>query len=325
MFYTNFINNINIICKSGNGGHGCVHFFRKNKKIGKPDGGNGGNGGNIIFIGNKNLLYLYNFKKKYKALNGKNGMYNCKTGKNGLNCFIYVPLNTIISYSNNNIKNKIIIKKDKEKKIILLGGKGGKGNYYYKNSYYQKSKKYSLGEKGKTLLINLKLKTKIEIGIIGNPNSGKSTLLSKLTSTIPKISNYNFTTITPNIGIYKNLSKNFLIMDTPAIIKNSFYGKGIGSKYINFLKYSKILLIVISVNNKKDFIKKYLIIKKEINYYININKIKKKIFILTKLEKINIKKLYNLKKILLKKKKKFFIFYKNKDINKLKNIINKYL
>ncbi|WGH25068.1 MAG: 50S ribosome-binding GTPase [Candidatus Shikimatogenerans bostrichidophilus] len=328
MINNNILDNINIICKSGNGGHGCVHFYKTNKKIGKPDGGNGGNGGNIIFIGNKNLYTLYHlkFKKKYKASNGLNGMKNGKNGKNGKDLTINIPLNTVISYKDK--KNNLIkdfIKYNNQKIVFLYGGKGGKGNKFYKRSYNQKAKKFQYGNKGKSLLINLKFLLKADIGIIGYPNTGKSTLLSKLTNKKPKIDNYNFTTITPNLGIYKTKFKNYLIIDFPAIIKNFFFKKQnkMGNKYIHHLKYNKIILIVLTMHKK--IYRNYLILKHILNYYKI--KIKKIILIISKTYLF--KKKRNL--ILLKKKLKvyniqYFIFNNIKDnINKLKNNINKFL
>ncbi|MDH3005001.1 MAG: 50S ribosome-binding GTPase [Candidatus Shikimatogenerans sp. JK-2022] len=324
MLFNNFIDKINIICKSGNGGHGCVHFLKKNKKIGKPDGGNGGNGGNIIFIGDKNIYTLYKFKYNniYKAKNGYNGMYNCKTGKNGKDCIIKVPLYTILSYVYKKKRKKIIIKNDYKKYIILLGGKGGKGNNYYKNSRNTKSKKYSLGIKGYKILIKLKLQIKVDIGIIGYPNTGKSTILSILTSNRPKIANYNYTTIIPNIGIYNYNYNKYIVMDLPAISC-----KKIANKYIKYLKQCKILLIIMSINNIKEFNNNNLIIKKIINNF-KIN-IKNKIIILSKYDNI-IKQKIKLLNIFLKKKKINYCFFSNiinkeKNKNKLKKKINKIL
>ncbi|MDH3004296.1 MAG: Obg family GTPase CgtA [Candidatus Shikimatogenerans sp. JK-2022] len=327
MLYKNFINKIYIICKSGNGGHGCVHFLRNFKKIGKPDGGNGGNGGNIIFIGNNNLFTLYNFKFKkfYKANNGKNGKNNCKTGKNGKDCIIYVPLYTLITYLYKNEKKSIIIKKHNQKKILLYGGKGGKGNNFYKSSKDQKSKKYSLGKKGKKILIKLELKIKIDVTLIGYPNTGKSTILSKLTNTKPKIGNYDYTTIIPNIGVYNINYNNYLIMDIPAIIENTYLCKGVGSKYINYLNNNKLILIVIVINKIKNILKNYNIIKKEINFY-NI-KINNKIIILSKYDYIKKKNKKIIKKYFKKNKINYCFFskYKKKSINNLKKKINKIL
>ncbi|WGH25247.1 MAG: 50S ribosome-binding GTPase [Candidatus Shikimatogenerans bostrichidophilus] len=325
MLFNNFIDKISLICISGNGGHGCVHFLKKNKKIGKPDGGNGGNGGKIIFVGDKNLFTLYNFKDKriYKAENGFHGMRNCKTGKNGKNLIIKIPLYTILSYKKNNKSKKVIIKKENQKKVIILGGKGGKGNNYYKNSKNQKSKNFSLGEKGNKLIIKLKLQLKIDIGIIGYPNTGKSTILSILTSNKPKIADYNYTTIIPNIGIYYKDYKKYIVMDIPAIYLHN--GTLITNKYIKYLKYCKLILIIMSINNIKEYINNYFFINKVINNY----KIKNKIIIISKSDYIKKKNIFLLKQYFKEKKKKenILFFYNNKTKNKkkLKKQINKIL
>ncbi|WGH26164.1 MAG: 50S ribosome-binding GTPase [Candidatus Shikimatogenerans bostrichidophilus] len=331
MLFNNFIDNIIIYCISGNGGNGKVHFKKKNKKIGKPDGGNGGKGGDIILKGNKNLNSLFLLKKKYiyKACNGLNGMKNCKTGKDGKNCIINVPINTIIKYD----KKKIIIKNNNQKKKILLGGKGGKGNFFFKNSKNQKTIKFSKGENGIKKKINIILNIKIDISIIGLPNTGKSTILSLITKSKPKINNYLFTTIIPNFGIYikkKNIYiKKYKIIDLPGIIKNSYKGKGIGNYYLKYIKYNKILLIVINCKNLKEYYNQYNILKKEIKKSkIKINK-KKIIIIISKYDCINNKNKKILKYNIKKKNNNlcFFSIYKKKkkNINKLKKYINKYL
>ncbi|MDH3004880.1 MAG: 50S ribosome-binding GTPase [Candidatus Shikimatogenerans sp. JK-2022] len=304
MFFNNFINKLNIICQTGNGGNGYVHFNKKKKKtLGKPDGGNGGNGGNIIIKGDKKLSNFYhlfiNKKKKIKAFSGEIGKNNCKTGKNGKNITIKVPLNTKIEFKIKKNKKKKIIKKNNEK-IIFLGGKGGKGNNFFKSSKDQKTKKFTKGCKGNKIFVKLKLNLNIDIGLIGYPNTGKTTVFSFLTNTKPKIENYNFTTIIPNIGFYYLNYKKFSIMDTPGIIENSYYGKGLGSKYLKYLKKTKILLIIMNIENFLNFKKKFFIILKEIKK-IKIKE-KKKIIILSKYE--------NFKKNKIKLIK--FFFYKQK-------------
>ncbi|MDH3004766.1 MAG: 50S ribosome-binding GTPase [Candidatus Shikimatogenerans sp. JK-2022] len=328
MLYNNFIDKINIFCIGGNGGHGKISFLKKQKKIGKPNGGNGGKGGDIIFFYDYNLFSFYNLKNKYiyKAYNGFNGMSNCKNGKNGKDYLINIPHNTIIKYKKKN-KNKILIKKNKKKKEIkfFLGGKGGKGNYYFKSSSNQKSRKYTLGEKGKKILIKLKLRFKIDIGIIGLPNTGKTTFFSKITNSKPKIDYYNFTTIIPNIGIYKIKEKKFIIIDFPALIANSYKGKGLGSKYIKrYIKTCKKVFIFLFNYTLKKIKEEIKIIKKEICFY-KINIKKNFFFFLSKydlLKKNNIKKIKN---YFFKKKYKFYLF-SNKNKNKKNiNIINNIL
>ncbi|WOX79181.1 GTPase [Candidatus Shikimatogenerans bostrichidophilus] len=323
MLFNNLIDNINVICISGNGGNGKVHFTYKNKKIGKPDGGNGGNGGNIIFISDKNIFTLFNIKKIYKAYNGENGKNNCKTGKNGKNCIIKIPIGTKLIYIDKNKIKKINFNKNNIRKIILLGGNGGKGNYFYKKSNDQKTKKYTNGKKGINKNIKLILNIKVDIGIVGFPNTGKSTILSLLTNNKPNIDNYNFTTITPNLGIYNNYKKyNIIIMDLPAIIEKSYKGKGIGNKYLRHIKNYKLLLLVINYISIKDFIYQLITLKKELyKSNVKINK-KKTIIILSKSDKLN-KKLINIVSNFLKKNKYYYCFFSKKKKKLYLNLIKK--
>ncbi|WGH25806.1 MAG: 50S ribosome-binding GTPase [Candidatus Shikimatogenerans bostrichidophilus] len=318
MLYNNFIDNILIICISGNGGNGLVHFKKKNKKIGKPDGGDGGNGGNIIFIGDKNIFTFYNIKKKiiYKALNGQNGMLNCKTGKNGKDYIIKVPIGTIIKI---NKKKKINITKNNKKKIILFGGRGGKGNFFYKSSKNQKSMKYSKGENGEKIYINLILNIKIDISIIGPSNTGKSTILSIITNSKPKISNYDFTTLVPNLGIYniKNKYKKLTIIDIPAVINNLNFKNGIGIKYLKYLKKCKLILLVIFIKKIKYFKK----IKNILQKNILKEKIKKYFIIISKYDLLEKKNIIKIKNYFIKKKYEFCFFSKKKK-KMFKKIIN---
>ncbi|WOX79302.1 GTPase [Candidatus Shikimatogenerans bostrichidophilus] len=327
MLFNNFIDYINVICISGNGGNGKVHFTYNNRKLGKPDGGNGGNGGNIIFMSDKNIFTLYNIKKIYKAYNGENGKNNCKNGKKGKDCVIKIPIGTkLIKIYKNKIK-KINFNKNNIRKIILLGGNGGRGNNFYKKSNDQKTKKYTNGKIGIKNNIKLILNIKVDIGIVGLPNTGKSTLLSLLTNNKPNIDNYNFTTITPNLGIYNNNKKyNIIIMDLPAVIENSYKGKGIGNKYLRHIKKYKLLLLVIYYNSIKELINQLITIKKEL-YKSNV-KIKKRntIIILSKYDKLN-KKLIKIVSNYLKKNKYNYCFLskkKNKTILYLKKKINYY-
>ncbi|MDH3003750.1 MAG: 50S ribosome-binding GTPase [Candidatus Shikimatogenerans sp. JK-2022] len=330
MLYNNIIDKKKIYCISGKGGNGIIHFNKKNKKLGKPDGGNGGDGGDVIIIGNNNINNLYNINNTYKAYNGYNGKKNCKTGKKGKNIIIYVPLNIKIK-----IKNKIFnIKRNKQSKIIIKGGKGGKGNYYYKNSKNQKSRKYSKGKKGKSLFIYLILKLNIDIMIIGLPNTGKSTILSLITNTKPKIDNYYFTTLIPNIGIYKikkyiYKQNKFIIMDTPSIYNNIYNNKKLNNKYIKkYIKNIKLLLIIINFINIKIFYKEYIKIKKILlKNNININN-KNKLFVFNKINYIKKKNLLKIKnKLKYNYNYCFFTIKKNlkKNIYNLKKKINFYL
>lgn len=246
MYLKKFLDNIKIYCKSGDGGMGLIHF--KKRKIISPDGGNGGKGGDILLKGNNNLYTLVHlkYKRHYYASNGYNGSINCLKGANGNNIIIEVPIGTIVK--NENKKIIFEIKNNKEEKILFLGGKGGLGNFIKKNN---NDKNYQFGSKGFQGWIFLELKILSDIGLVGYPNSGKSTLLSILTSAKPKISNYPFTTITPNLGImYYNNNIPLTIADIPGIIKNASKGKGLGYHFLKHIEKNTMLLFIISANMK---------------------------------------------------------------------------
>lgn len=281
MYINKFIDNIKIYCKSGDGGKGLIHFKKRKKII--PDGGNGGKGGNVLLVGNNNfqtLMHLKN-KKYYYASNGSNGGINCITGSSGNNIRIQVPIGTIVKNEN----GKIIfeINNNREEKILFLGGKGGLGNFIKNN----KDKNYQIGSKGYKGWIFLELKILSDIGLVGFPNSGKSTLLSILTSAHPKISNYPFTTITPNLGImyYNNISLS--IADIPGIIKNASKGKGLGYKFLKHIEKNTILLFIISaeMKNPKKMYKKLIY---ELYKFNPILLQKKRLLIISKIDLLDI-------------------------------------
>ncbi len=329
-------NKIKLILISGNGGNGIISFYR-NKFItkGGPDGGNGGKGGNIFFTTDNNinsLNYLKN-KKKIVAENGHNGGKNNRTGKKGKSIHIKIPINTKITILKK--KKKIIyLKKNKKTILIVKGGKQGIGNNKFKSSTNRTPLKYTKGQKGKKIKIKIKQIYKYDIGIIGLPNSGKSSLFKKLTSNKTKIKNYLFTTLYPQIGILKNKNKNikFSLVDTPALIKGSYKKKnGLGIKFLEYIINCKILLHIIEINtNINIIIKNIKIINNELNYYNKKIKNKKQWLIFNKYDLIKYK---NIKKKIKKKlkyikfnKKIFFIsIKKNKGIKILKLKLYKYI
>lgn len=282
MYKNNFIDSIKIFCKSGDGGKGLIHFRKRKFLISGPDGGNGGNGGDILIKGNKNLNTFINlrYKKKYIANNGSLGGVNKLTGITGKEKIIDVPLGTIVTNSINNTKIEILY--NNQKKVLFKGGIGGKGNFQIKNKY-----KYLYNDKIKGIegWIRLELKILSDIGIIGFPNSGKSTLLSIITSAKPKIGNYPFTTLIPNIGVmyYK---KKFTIADIPGIVKNSHEGKGLGYNFFKHIERNKLLLILVSSEsyNPKE---EYEILLHEI-YKFNAELLnKKRLLAISKIDLIN--------------------------------------
>ncbi|WP_343154647.1 Obg family GTPase CgtA [Buchnera aphidicola (Pseudoregma panicola)] len=324
-----FFDEILIYIKSGNGGNGCTSF-RREKFIpkGGPDGGDGGNGGNVWIKSdfNINTLVKYNFKKVLKAENGHNGKKKKCSGKKGKDIYINVPLGTKII----DIKKKKIladITKKKQIFLILKGGQKGLGNYRFKSSTNRSPIKHTKGKKGKKLKVKLQLTILAEVGTLGLPNSGKSTLVRKISNSKTKIGMYPFTTIHPHLGAFViNNKKYFTIADLPGIIKGASSGIGLGIQFLKHLERCKILLHIVDFSLKKNsnIIKNINIIKKEIRKY-NKKILNKPIWlVLNKIDKINYKK--KIKEINFKKKikeKLFFISAKyKKGTNKLcKNII----
>ena len=255
----NFVDYVKLHINSGNGGKGSIHLHRE-KFItkGGPDGGDGGRGGHVIIKGNSNLWTLYNFKFKrhFSAGHGENGSKNRSSGAQGDDVFIEVPIGTVIKNSKTNqIINEIT---DENKEFILLeGGMGGLGNWHFKSSTRQTPRYAQPGQKGKELDITLELKILADVGLVGFPNAGKSTLLASLTGAKPKIANYEFTTLKPNLGIvpYRNF-KSFVLADIPGIIEGASKGKGLGHYFLRHIERNSILLFMIpcdSKNVKKDF------------------------------------------------------------------------
>ena len=248
----NFIDYVSIYSKSGDGGEGSKHF-RREKFVpkGGPDGGDGGRGGHIILKGNKQLWTLLHlkFKKHFVAENGKAGGGSKKNGANGKDIIIEVPLGTIARKKDNEEKVLEIIKNNEEK-ILLEGGIGGLGNHNFKSSTNRSPKYSQPGKNGMEQWITLELKVLADVGIVGFPNSGKSTLLSVVSKAKPKIGDYPFTTIKPNLGVvpYKE-DKSFILADIPGIIEGASKGKGLGLRFLRHIERNSILLFLIPINS----------------------------------------------------------------------------
>ncbi|WP_185866979.1 GTPase ObgE [Blattabacterium cuenoti] len=262
-----FVDFIKIFCKSGDGGTGYIHFYRDRHIIrGRPDGGTGGKGGDIIVMGNSHIhtfLHL-RYHKHWIAQAGFSGKKNNLTGANGKDLLIEVPIGTVVKDEKKNIIMEIT--KNLEKKILFKGGKGGKGNAFFKNSVYQSPNYAQPGIKTKGIWIFLELKILADIGFIGFPNTGKSTLLSVITKARPKIGNFAFTTKTPHIGVVKIEDYNsFLVADIPGIIEKASEGKGLGHFFLRHVERNSVLLFLISSDTKNK--------KKE--YFILLNELKK--------------------------------------------------
>ena len=252
----NFVDYVKLFVNSGNGGKGSIHLHRE-KFItkGGPDGGDGGRGGHIILRGNKQLwtLYIFKFKKHFLAGHGGDGGKNRRTGVQGKDCYIDVPLGTTVRNSETDSVIFEIIN-DNEEIILLKGGQGGRGNWHFKSSTRQTPRYAQPGEEGIKLQITLELKVLADVGLVGFPNVGKSSLLASLTSAKPKIANYEFTTLKPNLGIveYKD-HQSFIMADIPGIIEGAAEGKGLGYYFLRHIERNSILLFLIASDTKDIF------------------------------------------------------------------------
>lgn len=255
----NFVDYVKLFISSGNGGKGSIHLHRE-KYItkGGPDGGDGGRGGHVIARGNPNLwtLYTFKFKKHFSAGHGEHGSKNRSSGAQGEDIYIDVPLGTLIKSTETGEVIAEITEKDQE--IILLeGGLGGRGNWHFKSSTRQTPRYAQPGIKGQELALTLELKVLADVGLVGFPNAGKSTLLSVLTSAKPKIADYEFTTLKPNLGIveYRDY-RSFVMADIPGIIEGAAEGKGLGHYFLRHIERNAVLLYLIpadAADIKKEF------------------------------------------------------------------------
>ena len=244
----NFVDYVKINVASGKGGKGSTHL-RREKYVAKggPDGGDGGRGGHIILRGNSQhwTLYHLKFKRHFKAEKGNDGGKNRITGSNGSDVFIDVPLGTVVK---NTSDEKIIfeITRDGEEKIVCKGGKGGRGNWHFKSSTNQSPRYSQPGLPNEEMQITLELKVLADVGLVGFPNAGKSTLLSVITDAKPKIADYEFTTLKPNLGIVKYRDfKTFIMADIPGIIEGASDGKGLGHYFLRHIERNSTLLFMI--------------------------------------------------------------------------------
>ena len=255
----NFIDFIRIFCKSGKGGAGAVHFLRqKFIEYGGPDGGNGGRGGHIILRGNKNLWTLLHLRyhKNIIAEPGKNGGKNNCTGRDGNDIIIEVPLGTV-GKDEETGEIEVEVLEDGQEVIWIKGGRGGLGNSNFATPTHQAPTYAQPGEPGSEANKFLELKMLADVGLVGFPNAGKSTLLSTISAAKPKIADYAFTTISPSLGMveYKN-SKSFCVADLPGIIEGAAEGKGLGHRFLRHIERNSVLLFVIpadSSNHKKEY------------------------------------------------------------------------
>ncbi|MBN1234065.1 MAG: GTPase ObgE [Candidatus Coatesbacteria bacterium] len=273
----NFIDKARISIFAGKGGDGCVSF-RREKYVpkGGPDGGNGGKGGDVFFIGDSsiNSLLQFHYRQKFKAKNGKPGSGSNKTGSNGEDLVIHVPLGTQVSLEkiDENTQEKSIeyigeILEDKELILIAKGGLPGKGNASFVSSTRQSPDFATEGKEGETFNVRLELKLLADVGLIGYPNAGKSTLLSRLTKANPKVGAYPFTTLIPNLGVlFSGYDNDIVIADIPGLIEGASSGKGMGLDFLRHIE--RTLLLLFLLDPSQDSIKKqYELLKKELSSF----------------------------------------------------------
>ena len=283
-----FLDQAKIYIKAGNGGSGSSSFRReKYIEYGGPDGGDGGTGGSVIFESERNLNTLIDFRYKqhFNAENGKSGSKKNKTGGGGKDLVLKVPTGTQIFEEDN---NTLIydFTKDKEKFVVATGGEGGLGNTRFKSSTNRAPRKKTLGKKGEEFWVWLQLKVIADAGIIGLPNAGKSSLLSRCTRAKPKIANYPFTTINPNLGVLNINHKEVILADIPGLIEGSHKGIGLGDKFLRHIERCKVLIHLIDIS-EKDIIGNYLKIRNELSKYDKSILKKKEIVVFNKSDLVN--------------------------------------
>lgn len=261
-----FVDEVTIFVEAGSGGNGCVSF-RREKFVprGGPDGGNGGDGGSVYLMGNKVLQTLYDLQLKphYKAGRGRHGMGKGMDGKSGEDKYIPVPLGVEV-YKNDHLIGEVL--QHNEKVLVAKGGKGGRGNRHFATSTNRAPRIAEKGEPGEKFKLKIILKLISQIGIVGFPNAGKSTLLSAITNARPKVADYPFTTLTPNLGVLKDNYKNIVIADMPGIIEGAHKGKGLGLRFLRHIERTRAILIVIDISVPEP-IKQYEAILKEFEKY----------------------------------------------------------
>ena len=292
-----FTDYVKIIAKAGNGGDGAVSFRReKYVAAGGPDGGDGGKGGNVYMEvdPDRNTLIDFRYQKKFKAENGKNGEGANRYGKSGNDLIIKVPLGTIVKDAET---GKVLADLSElgQKELILSGGRGGKGNSHFATSTRQAPRFSQEGEKGEEKELILELKLLADVGLLGFPNVGKSTLLSVVTDATPKIADYHFTTLEPNLGVVKGeYGDSFVIADIPGIIEGASQGVGLGIQFLRHIERTRLLLHVIDVSGAegRNPVKDFEIINEELKKYSEKLSKRKQIIVANKIDSMQDTKLY---------------------------------
>ena len=324
-----FLDQVKIFIKAGDGGSGSPSFRReKFIEFGGPDGGDGGKGGSIILKSERNLNTLIDFRyqQHFKSERGSDGKGKNQTGKGGENLYLKVPVGTQVFEED----NKTLIfdfKKESEEFVVAVGGRGGFGNTRFKSSTNRAPKKFTKGTKGEEFWIWLQLKTIADIGIIGLPNAGKSSLLAAITSATPKIANYKFTTLNPNLGVAVYDDKEITLADIPGIIEGAHEGIGLGIKFLKHIERCKSLLHLIDIT-EEDLKKSYSQVRKELKNYSKDMLKKDELVVLNKTDLLEDKEVKKIKNDFLKKHKVNLITLSTldkKSISKIKSKLIKYV
>ena len=283
-----FLDQVKIYIKAGNGGDGSPSFRReKYVEFGGPDGGDGGKGGSIILKSEENLNTLidYRYQQHHKAERGENGSGQNRTGKGGEDLILKVPLGTQV-FEEDNKTLLFDFNKKGEEYVAAAGGKGGLGNTRFKSSTNRAPRKFTKGTKGEEFVIWLQLKTIADIGIIGLPNAGKSSLLAAITNANPKIANYQFTTLNPNLGVANYDDKEVTIADIPGLVEGAHKGTGLGIQFLKHIERCKSILHMIDITNE-DPKKSYKQVKDELKNYSSKLTKKKELIVLNKTDLID--------------------------------------
>ncbi len=284
-----FIDEATITVQSGNGGRGCVSFRRERfVPRGGPDGGDGGHGGNVILIttSHKRTLYHLQNRRHYKATNGQPGQGSQKTGRNGEDLVLEVPPGTLVSDAETQEVLYDLVEPD-QKVIIASGGRGGQGNMRFKSSTRRAPRFAQPGEPGQTVTIKLELKLLADVGLMGLPNAGKSTLISMLSAAQPKIANYPFTTLTPNLGVVKGpMDEPFVVADIPGLIEGAHEGAGLGIRFLRHVERTRVLvhLIDAAAIDPEEPLAAYHTVNQELSKYSDNLAVKPQLVVLNKLD-----------------------------------------
>jgi len=320
-----FLDQAKIYVKAGDGGSGSASFRReKFIEFGGPDGGDGGHGGSIIFIADKNLNTLIDFRyqQHFKGDRGQDGKGKKKTGKSGNDLVLKVPVGTQIFEEDNNTLVEDLTRNE-QKVIVAYGGKGGLGNVRFKSSTNRAPRKKTDGQKGENFWIWLQLKVIADVGIVGMPNSGKSSLLSVLTRAKPKIANYPFTTLNPNLGVVSYNNKEVTLADIPGLIEGAHEGIGLGDKFLRHIERCKNILHLIDIT-ENNIQENYSKVRKELYKYSKQLMKKKEIIVFNKIDMVNDeeikKKIENFSKKIRKKNYKISAL-KHEGLKTIKKIL----